>query len=84
MAMAEQPIADLEEVHANADRRRDAMPGEHRHLRLTGDILVVFDEHDDGERAPTGRPTGYADAGSRYTLGAYTWPCQLARSVSPA
>ncbi|MGK5741499.1 hypothetical protein [Micromonospora sp. URMC 103] len=76
-ATVEQMIADLDTVHANPNRRSDPMPGEYPHLRLTGDVLVVFDEHDDGEHV-TYRESDrfYPDAGGRYALGAYTWPWQ--------
>ncbi|QGN49786.1 hypothetical protein GKC29_25140 [Micromonospora sp. WMMC415] len=78
-ATVEQMIADLDAVHANPDRSTDPMPGEYPHLRLTGDVLVVFDEHDDGEHV-TYRETDrvHPDPEGRYPLGAYTWPWQLA------
>jgi hypothetical protein len=48
-ATVEQMIADLDAIHANPDRHSDPMPGEYPRLRLAGDVLVVFDEYDDGE-----------------------------------
>ncbi|WP_435124428.1 hypothetical protein [Micromonospora tulbaghiae] len=74
----EQMIADLDGVHANPDRTSDPMPGEYPHLRFTGHVLVVFDEHDDGEHV-TYRETDrvHPDAEGRYPLGAHTWPWQL-------
>ncbi|MGC9668473.1 hypothetical protein ACNTMW_18195 [Planosporangium sp. 12N6] len=81
-ATLEQMIADLDAVHANPDMRSDAMPGEYPHLRLAGDILVVLEEHDDGERSTYAEADRvHPDAEGRYALGAYTWPWRLAGAV---
>jgi hypothetical protein len=74
----EQMITDLEAVHANPDRHTDAMPGEYPRLRLAGDVLVAFEEHDQGDtttyrEADRVRP----DQDGRYAVGAYLWPWQL-------
>jgi hypothetical protein len=84
-ATVEQLIADLQAVHANPDRQSDAMPGEYPHLRLTGDILVVFEEHDDGQDSTYRQADRvHPDADGRYALGAYTWPWQLVPAAPPA
>ncbi len=82
-ATVEQMIADLDAVHTNPDRNSDPMPGEYPHLRLTGNVLVVFDEHDDGKHV-TYRETDRVqpDGEGRYPPGAYTWPWQLTVSAS--
>jgi hypothetical protein len=71
----ERMIADLEAVHANPDPGSDPMPGEYPLLRLTGDVLIVVEEHDDGETV-TYREADrvHPDADGRYALGAYLWP----------
>jgi hypothetical protein len=77
-ATIEQMIADLDAVHASLDAGSDPMPGEYPHLRLTGDILVVLEEHDDGEHVTYLEADRIPpDAEGRYALGAYTWPWQL-------
>jgi hypothetical protein len=78
-ATVEQMIADLDAVHANPDAGSDPMPGEYPHLRLTGDVLVVLEEHDDGAHVTyLEADRVHPDAEGRYAVGAYTWPWRLA------
>jgi hypothetical protein len=57
----------------------DPMPGEYPLLRLTGDVLVVVEEHDDGEAVTYLEfDRIHPDADGRYAVGAYLWPWHLA------
>jgi hypothetical protein len=81
----EQMIADLDAVHANPDSGSDPMPGEYPHLRLTGDVLVVLAEYDDGETVTYHEfDRVHPDAHGRYTLGAYVWPWRPASHLMTA
>ncbi|GIM90128.1 hypothetical protein [Paractinoplanes toevensis] len=69
--------ADLEQIHTNPDRDSDPIPGEYPHLRLSGDVLTVLQEHDNPHlKGGTVRATDYLtpDQDGRYPLGAYLWP----------
>jgi hypothetical protein len=76
--------ADLDEVHANADRNSDPMLGEYPVLRLRGDVLTVVEQHDNGQ-AVTYRVTDHItpDGDGYYPVGAYLWPWRHAYRSSP-
>ena len=76
--------ADLDAVHANADRNSDPMPGEYPVLRLNGDVLIVVEQHDNGQ-AVTYRVTDHIspDGDGYHPLGAYLWPWRHAYRSGP-
>lgn len=71
----ERMITVLEEMHANTDPASDPMPGEYPVLHLSGDVVTVSEQFDDGHHQhliETDRC--YPDADGFYAIGAYLWP----------
>jgi hypothetical protein len=71
---AERMIADIDAIHTT-----DALPGRYPHLRLVGDVLLVIEEHNNGERSTYRQiDVVHPDAQGRYAVGAYIWAWQRA------
>jgi hypothetical protein len=73
----ERIVTDLDAAHTNPDRNSDPMPGEYPILRWSGDVVVVFEDHETGttisrREADQVNP----DADGRYPLGAFGWHWQ--------
>ncbi|GAB3861850.1 hypothetical protein [Dactylosporangium cerinum] len=76
-------IADLDAMHARRDRSSDPTLGRTPTRRLFcgrfGNVVLIGEELDDGTTTSSRRvDAARCDADQRYSVGAYTWPWQLA------